>query len=206
MTLLDLKVHGLPQVCMCACVCAHIHVHSYTRMCVRICVHACTHVYVCAHMCVCVCLCIRPHNSPTPSLTSPPTLCTHTSPPKVPAPSSSPPRTLHSGPHLLHPPGVHLHLGTQTGGGTGMMECRANGWKMRLFICMARICLCFIHPLSQPKSSPLILPAGRGQIGSRQAHPQKPNIDFQLSFNFAPVFICSFHFFQMAWRKQSCNL
>lgn len=184
---------SLKCVCVHACVHAymyiHTHVHLYT--CVYTCVYAwvcafmCTHMHMCSHACVCVCVCMSVYKATqlpdSLSDVSTHSLYTHLSsqsartqlfttsdPPLRPslvAPTWSPP-----------PPwNTQTHQAEQTGGGTGTMECSANRWKMRPFICMARICLCFFHPLSQPRSSQLILPARRDQMGSRHAHPRKPN-------------------------------
>lgn len=106
----------------------------------------------------------------------------------------------HSGPHVPHPhegPWVKAAPAEKTWGGTGRVDSEliAGSWAC-LFAWHAFVSACFIQPLSQLRSSQFILPARGGQIGGTHARSQKPNIDFQLSFNFAPVFICSFHFFQ----------
>lgn len=161
---------SLKCVCVHACVHAYTYIHThartlcarasvymrYTCVCVGMCAFVCTHMHVCSHACVCVCVCMSVYKATqlpdSLSDVSTHSLHTHLSsqsaraqlfttadPPLRPslvAPTWSPP-----------PPwNTQTHQAEQTGGGTGMMECSANRWKMRLFICMARICLCFIHP------------------------------------------------------------
>lgn len=178
-------------------------VHSYA------CIDACVFVCICA--CLYVCVCKRPHNSPISSLTSPPLLCTH----KRYLPKCLHPAPPNLGPSTqtlptwdqLPPRGSQTRQTQGTRGGAGRRERKAElGRCVCLFAWHAFVSDCFIHPLSQPESSQFNLPSQRDQIGGMYAHPQKPDVDFQLSFNFAPVFICSFHFFQMDWRGKSCNL
>lgn len=135
-----IRVHsctGIYTVCVCARMGVCVHVPSY------VCIYRCTCVHV--YMCVCVCVCKRPHNSPTSSLTSPPPPCTHKLYlPKCPRPA--PPNLGPSTQTLTHlgSPSTSEHTDRQTEGtrgGAGRGECKANHWKMGLFICMARICL-----------------------------------------------------------------
>lgn len=124
-------------------------------------------------------------------------LCTHTPPqscPHPPPPSFVPP--LWALP--VTPTWMGLHHGKHRRPGNAPAP-RSSKLITRRWACLfawhALVSDCFSHPPSQLKGSQFILPARRDQIGSMHTHSQTPNIDFQLSFNFAPVFICSFHFF-----------
>ena len=212
------------RVCLCVHVCAYMCIHIQASTCVYmcarmgVCVHA--HSYVCIYRCTCVhvymcvyvCVCVKGHTIPQLLLSHLHPLSAHTNFTSQSAhaqllPTLGPP---------LRPSPTWDQLppwNTQTVRLRGPEEALAEGnaklitgrWVC-LFAWHAFVSDCFIHPLSQPKSSQFILPAQKDQIGGVYAQPQKPDIDFQLSFNFAPVFICSFHFFQMDWREKKKKL
>lgn len=159
--------------------------------------HVCTWVSVCVSSCVCE----RPHASLSSSAISTrsahtPHLrrCRHPLPPHLIHPLRTSPAThaWMSLPHENHRPGLRRPGEVQAPWSSKLITRR---WAC-LFAWHASVSDCFIHPLSQLKTSQFILPSRRDEIGGTRTHSQKPNIDFQLSFNFAPVFICSFHFFQ----------
>ena len=100
-----------------------------------------------------------------------------------------------SGPHLPHP----SLESASTSENTDQGRRRQHGSQSQsledgpVYLHGTRLSLTVPHP---PRANPRVVnwSCRHERPDWRCAHSQKPNIDFQLSFNFPPVFICSFHF------------